>query len=313
MLPKRRGTYGEFIPVNRDRQRDAELKFVGFKWMQKGQTLPGRNGNFVMKCKLCDQEFVGSQSNHWKKIQAYLAERGWADKRREHGQQGGDLGEEDENDPERVAEEENEQAGRECEAPKSGGVQGGRRADDDRSAEVPIDVEREAECDRGVLRGDKRAVTAIGTSSKRRTSSQPLPPTGAVKKFRQSRMEESFDPKWQQDLDAYFLQWFYVSGIPFHAAGRSEYNTFRRHLATCPPRVHPTLPNLRHISGDGIVQQHKDVVEMLATLRRDVAAIGATILTDGRKSITADEIVNFLAAGSSGAYLLRTVQRDGAE
>ncbi|GBG92669.1 hypothetical protein CBR_g56634 [Chara braunii] len=328
-----------------DRQRDAELKFVGFKWMQKGQRLPGRNGNFVMKCKLCDQEFVGSQSKcalhytiknncpqamldvlaeiwnksayhfdqrHWKKIHAYLAERGWADKRREHGQQGGDSGEEDEDDPERVAEEENEQAGRECEALESGGVQGGRRANDDRSAEVSIDVEREAERDRGALRGDKRAVTGIGTSTKRRTSSQPLPPTGAAKKFRQLRME-SFDPKWKQDLDTYFLQWFYVSGIPFHAAGRPEYNTFRRHLATCPPRVHPTLPNHRRISGDGIVQQHKDVAERLATLRRDVAAIGATILTDGRKSITADQIVNFLAAGSSGAYLLRTVQSDGAE
>ncbi|GBG83108.1 hypothetical protein CBR_g36726 [Chara braunii] len=251
--------------------------------------------------------------SHWKKIQAYLAERGWADKRREHGQQGGDLGEEDEDDPERVAEEENEQAGRDCEAPESGGVQGGRRADDDGSAEVPIDVEREEERDCGALRGDKRAVTGIGTSTKRRTSSQPLPPTGAAKKFRQSRMEESFDPKWQQDLDAYFLQWFYVSSIPFHAAGRPEYNTFRRYLATCPSRVHPTLPNLPRISGDGIVQQHKDVAEMLATQRRDVAATGATILTDGRKSIIADQIVNFLAVGSSGAYLLRIVQRVGTE
>ncbi|GBG72822.1 hypothetical protein CBR_g12389 [Chara braunii] len=36
-------------------------------------------------------------------------------------------------------------------------------------------------------------------------------------------------------------------------------------------------------------------------------------LTDDRKSISADQIVNFLAAGSSGAYLLRRVQRDGAE
>ncbi|GBG70480.1 hypothetical protein CBR_g6609 [Chara braunii] len=47
--------------------------------------------------------------------------------------------------------------------------------------------------------------------------------------------------------------------------------------------------------------------------QRDVAATRATILTDGRKSITPDQIVNFLAAGSSGAYLLRTVQRDGVE
>ncbi|GBG86772.1 hypothetical protein CBR_g42057 [Chara braunii] len=44
----------------------------------------------------------------------------------------------------------------------------------------------------------------------------------------------------------------------------------------------------------------------------DIEATGATILTDGRKSITSDQIVNFLATGPTGAYLFRTVQRDGA-
>ncbi|GBG84539.1 hypothetical protein CBR_g38821 [Chara braunii] len=150
-------------------------------------------------------------------------------------------------------------------------------------------------------------------SRKRKTSSQGLLATGATKKFRQSRMDESFDPKWQQDLDVYFLQWLYVSGIPFHATRRHEFNTFRKHLATCPPRVHPSMPNHHRICGDGIVQQHKGVAEMLAMLRRDVAATRATILTDGRKSITPDQIANFLAAGFSGAYLLRTILRDGAE
>ncbi|GBG91686.1 hypothetical protein CBR_g53500 [Chara braunii] len=248
-----------------------------------------------------------------KKIQAYLVERGFADKGRQLGQQQGDSGEEDEDNPERVAQEDDEQGGGACEAPESGGARDVSRGGDDKSAEVPIDVEREAERDCGELRAEKRAVTGVGTSRKRKTSSQPLPATATTKKLRQSRMEESFDPKWQRDRDAYFLQWFYACGIPFHAARRPEYNTFRRHLATCPPRVHPSLPNYRRISGDGIVKQDKDVAEMLATLRRDVVVTGTTILTDGRKSITAYQIVNFLAVGSSGAYLLRTVQRDGAE
>ncbi|GBG81270.1 hypothetical protein CBR_g31942 [Chara braunii] len=54
------------------------------------------------------------------------------------------------------------------------------------------------------------------------------------------------------------------------------------------------------------------VVEMVAAVRKDNAATRATILTDGRKSITSDQIVNFLAVGATGAYLFRTVQRDGA-
>ncbi|GBG70832.1 hypothetical protein CBR_g8132 [Chara braunii] len=239
-----------------------------------------------MKCKLCDQEFVDSQSecvlhftiknncpqatldilaeiwnksshhfdqSHWKKIQTYLAERGWADKRGQLGRQGG---EEDEDDPKRVANDDAEESVGACEVSEGGGVDVGRGVDDDRSADVPINVEREAECDRGALRAEKRAVPDIVTE---------------------------------------------------------EYNMFRRHIATCPPRVHLSLPNLHRISGDGIVEQHKGVAEMLTAMRRDVAATGATILTDGRKSITTDQIVNFLADGSSRAYLLRTVLRDRVE
>ncbi|GBG92977.1 hypothetical protein CBR_g58025 [Chara braunii] len=62
----------------------------------------------------------------------------------------------------------------------------------------------------------------------------------------------------------------------------------------------------------GIPQQQRVVADMVAAIRRDIEATGATILTDGRKSITSDQIVNFLAAGPTGAYLFRTVERDGA-
>ncbi|GBG59436.1 hypothetical protein CBR_g38461 [Chara braunii] len=48
------------------------------------------------------------------------------------------------------------------------------------------------------------------------------------------------------------------------------------------------------------------------TQHKDITATGATILTDGCKSITSDQIVNFLAVGPTGAYLFRTVQKDGA-
>ncbi|GBG82042.1 hypothetical protein CBR_g34225 [Chara braunii] len=175
---------------------------------------------------------------------------------------------------------------------RGGGVDVGRGADDDKSADVPIDIDKEAERDRGVLRMEKREVAGIGTSRKRNASSQGPSATMATKKFRQSRMEDAFDPKWQLDFDTYFLQWFHITGIPFYAARRPEYNTFRQHLTTCPPRVHPSLRNYRLLCGEGIVEMHRGVAEMLAGLRRDVVATG--------KSISADQIVNFLAGGSSG-------------
>ncbi|GBG81677.1 hypothetical protein CBR_g32672 [Chara braunii] len=107
-------------------------------------------------------------------------------------------------------------------------------------------------------------------------------------------------------------RWWYVSGIPFEAARRPEYHRIRKKLLECPPYAHPALPTHRVISCEGIPQQQRVVADMVAAIRRDIEATGATIREDGGKSITSDQIVNFLAAGPTGAYLFRTVQRDGA-
>ncbi|GBG64653.1 hypothetical protein CBR_g45708 [Chara braunii] len=180
-------------------------------------------------------------------------------------------------DPERVAGDDVEEVVGVCDVPEGPGVDVdvGRGTDKDNSEEVPIDVHREAEHDHEALRAEKRVTTDIGTSRKRKTTMQGLLETVATKKLvRQSHMEDAFDPKWQHDLDVYFLWWFYVNSIQFHAARWPEYNTFRQHLATCPPQVHPSLPNHRRIFGDGVVQQHTAIAKMLVGLRRDVVATG---------------------------------------
>ncbi|GBG71054.1 hypothetical protein CBR_g8353 [Chara braunii] len=132
------------------------------------------------------------------------------------------------------------------------------------------------------------------------------------KVLRQTSMLETFDPVWQQEFSDSLLQWWYVSGIPFEEARRPECHMMRKKLLECPSYAHPALPTYRVISCDGIPQQHLVVADMVVAIRRDIEATGVTILTDGRKSITSDQIVNFLAAGPMGAYLFRTVQRDGA-
>ncbi|GBG79050.1 hypothetical protein CBR_g28764 [Chara braunii] len=109
-----------------------------------------------------------------------------------------------------------------------------------------------------------------------------------------------------------FLQWWYVSDIPSEAARRLEYHRMRKKLLECPPYTHPALPMHHVISCDGIPEQQEVLADMVAVVRKDIVATGATILTDGRKSITSDQIVNFLVAGPTGDYLFRTVQRDCA-
>ncbi|GBG68726.1 hypothetical protein CBR_g3268 [Chara braunii] len=130
--------------------------------------------------------------------------------------------------------------------------------------------------------------------------------------LRQTSMLETFDPVWQREFSDSVLQWWYVSGIPFKAVRRPEYHRMRKKLLECTPYAHPALPAHCVISCEGIPPQQRGVADMVAAIRRDIEATGATILTDGRKSITSDQIVNFLAASPTGAYLFRTVQRDGA-
>ncbi|GBG80223.1 hypothetical protein CBR_g30590 [Chara braunii] len=162
----------------------------------------------------------------------------------------------------------------------------------------------------GAAKAMKDAVQSKKRKRKATTPAPPLPKKGKV--LRQTSMIETFDPAWQRDFTNEFLQWWYVSGIPFEAARRPKYQRVRKRLLECPPYTHPVLPTHCLISGDGIPQQQRVVAEMMAAVRKDIAATGATILTNGRKSITSDQIVNFLAAGPTGAYLFRTMQRDGA-
>ncbi|GBG89796.1 hypothetical protein CBR_g49647 [Chara braunii] len=168
--------------------------------------------------------------------------------------------------------------------------------------------------------GAARAMKEVVGSKKRKrkakmTTTEAISAPSEPKKsrvLRQTSMLETFDPVWQREFSDSVLQWWYVSGIPFEAARRPEYHRMRKKLLECPPYAHPALPTHRVISCKGIPQQQRVVADMVAAIHRDIEATGATILTDGRKSITSDQIVNFLAAGPTGAYLFRTVQRHGA-
>ncbi|GBG91223.1 hypothetical protein CBR_g52105 [Chara braunii] len=168
--------------------------------------------------------------------------------------------------------------------------------------------------------GASRAMMEAKGSKKRKRKAKNIvtrtPPAPSLPKkrkiLRQTSMVEAFNPVWQRDFSNYFLKWYYVSGIPFEAASRPEYHRMRKHLLECKPYTHPALPTHCVILGDDIREQQQVMTDLVAAIHKDIGATVATILTDGRKSITSDHIVKFLVAGPTGAYLFRTMQRDGA-
>ncbi|GBG69785.1 hypothetical protein CBR_g4616 [Chara braunii] len=330
MAPRKGRGEQQFVPVSKDKQREAELKFCGFKWITKGQILPDSNGNFLMECKLCGRGFQGSES---KAAQHFTIKNNCAQVTAE---QLAEIWNKtnypfDQSHHRKIIDFLRSRLGREARGGARQGKDEGEKAvaedstpdehDDDNDDDDDQDADLGASLDVGLMaagrRGQEGAAKAmkdtVQSKTRKRKATTPAPPLPKKGKvLQQTSMTETFDPAWQRDFTNEFLQWWYVNGIPFEATRRPEYQRVRKRLLECPPYTHPELPTHRLIFGDGITQQQRVVAEMVAAVRKDIAATGATILMDGRKSITSDQIVNFLVAGPTGAYLFRTVQRNSA-
>ncbi|GBG84279.1 hypothetical protein CBR_g38250 [Chara braunii] len=80
-----------------------------------------------------------------------------------------------------------------------------------------------------------------------------------------------------------------------------------------PRGVKPALPQFRRIAGIGIQEERLHIADKLRDIHGQMEHTRATILTDGRKSLNSEPIVNFLAVGQSGAFLYTTVRREGVD
>ncbi|GBG65549.1 hypothetical protein CBR_g51432 [Chara braunii] len=179
-----------------------------------------------------------------------------------------------------LGEEEEEEDGDDQEADIGASLDGGLMAGGRRGQEGAARAMMEP-------RGSKKRKRKAKTTATTTPATPPLPKKCKV--LRQTSMVEAFNPVRQRDFSNY-LQWYYVSGIPFEASRRPEYNRMRKHLLECPPYTQPALPTHRVISGDDILEQQRVVADLVAAVRKDIAATGATILTDGGKSIMSDQI-----------------------
>ncbi|GBG67490.1 hypothetical protein CBR_g625 [Chara braunii] len=273
---------------------------------------------FEQMAKIWNKTKYGFDPSHQRKIVDFLKSRGLRDNRCGSGREPAGEEEFEDSEDERRA------------------VEGGE--DDGESDSQDMEVRRETERSRGKMRREKPVVEdstpdeddddddddqgadlgasldgglmADGRRGQEGAAKAMKAAAGSKKRKRKAKMtatEARSAPSQPKKS-----RWWYVSGIPFEAARRPEYHTMRKKLLECPPYAHPALPTHRVTSCDGIPQQQRVVADMEAAIRRDIEATGATILTDGRKSITSDQIVNFLAAGPTGAYLFGTVQRDNA-
>ncbi|GBG62514.1 hypothetical protein CBR_g30832 [Chara braunii] len=130
--------------------------------------------------------------------------------------------------------------------------------------------------------------------------------------MRQNTITESFTSKWQMEFKKKWLRFVYSQRLRFNVFRSEPWLDVVRHFRDLPGPVKVLWPSENEIADiETIVHTADDVGADLAEVRAPFYVTGATIMSDGRKSRDARPIVNFLAGGSRGVMLVRTMNREG--
>ncbi|GBG82983.1 hypothetical protein CBR_g36509 [Chara braunii] len=150
------------------------------------------------------------------------------------------------------------------------------------------------------------------SAGKRKEREEGARPTAAQKKMRQNTITESFSSKSQMKFKKKWLRFVYSQRLAFNVFRSEPWLDVVRHFRDLPGLVKALWPSENEIADiETIVYTADDVGADLAEVRAPFYVTGATIMSDGRKSRDARPIVNFLAGGSRGVMLVRTMNREG--
>ncbi|GBG87644.1 hypothetical protein CBR_g45797 [Chara braunii] len=135
---------------------------------------------------------------------------------------------------------------------------------------------------------------------------------GGQKRMRQHTITESFSSQWQMKFKKKFLRFVYSQHLAFNVFRSEPWKDFVRHFRELlgPVKVLWSSHN-EIVDMDMVAHTADDVAGDLAEVRAPFYVTGATIMSDGRKSRDARPIVNFLAGGSRGVMMVRTMNREG--
>ncbi|GBG64262.1 hypothetical protein CBR_g41183 [Chara braunii] len=155
--------------------------------------------------------------------------------------------------------------------------------------------------------------TEAGPSAgKRKDREEGARPTTAKKRMRRNTITESFTSKWQMEFKKKWLRFVYSQRLAFNVFRSEPWLDVVRHFRDLSGPMKVLWPSENEIADiETIVHTADDVGADLAEVRAPFYVTGATIMSDGRKSRDARPIVNFLAGGSRGVMLIRTMNREG--
>ncbi|GBG67151.1 hypothetical protein CBR_g81576 [Chara braunii] len=320
-----RGQARVFEDGGEDENLKAQKRCCVYKYIPVGQSLDERfRGNRMLKCVFCGHEFQGNQfvaARHFRQGKGcpevtdealvdihYNSEYKMSDKFLQRIQQFAELhGPTPTMDPRRDeggggemrdAEEQIDMHGDVKEVARAGSSgrergkglviePGGQQGQYFASAHVSVRTRAGADT--------AEAGPSAGKRKEREEGARPTAAPRTQKRLRQNTITESFSAKWQMEFKKKWLQFVYS-----------------QRLADLSGPVKVLWPSENEIADiETIVHTADDVGAELAEVRAPFYVTGATIMSDGRKSRDARPIINFLAGGSRGVMLVRTMNREG--
>ncbi|GBG78439.1 hypothetical protein CBR_g26468 [Chara braunii] len=138
----------------------------------------------------------------------------------------------------------------------------------------------------------------------------PRPPSGA----QQSSMTSYVVDELQKEFDQGVASFFFENVITFNAARSDSYKNLERILnLAARSRKILRMPGYNYLRTKALPAEYKVVDNDLDNIREVWDVTGLTLMTDGTTTTSNRPVMNFIAAGDSGAVMVKSVDMEGKD
>ncbi|GBG73754.1 hypothetical protein CBR_g17094 [Chara braunii] len=138
----------------------------------------------------------------------------------------------------------------------------------------------------------------------------PRPPSSA----QQSSLKNFIVDELQREFDQAVASFFFENAIAFNVARSDSYKNMKRIMnSAARSRKMLWMPGYNHLTTKALPSKYKDVDKDLDKIREPWDVTGLTLMTDGTTTTSNRPVINFIAAGDSGAVMVRSVDMEGKD
>ncbi|GBG64682.1 hypothetical protein CBR_g46224 [Chara braunii] len=145
-------------------------------------------------------------------------------------------------------------------------------------------------------------------------SARPPRPPSAGAGRQQTSMASFVVDELQKEFEQAIASFFFENAIAFNAARSDSYKNMERIMnETARSRKMLKLPGYNFLRMKALPAEYKTMDTDLDTVREPWDVTGLTLMTDGTTTTSNRPVINFIAAGDSGAVMVKSVDMEGKD